>query len=240
MSVGLINNKTTFANKLSSYLQEVDYRVVKTESERDEIFKLRYKCYLREGAISSNPLERFSDDYDNMENCWIFGIYIDERLVSSIRFHVISPKDRKGPASDVFPDVVLPMLEKGQTVVDPTRLVVDHEASREYPELHFATMRVACMAAEFFNADFCLATVRQEHQAFYRRIFNFKRVCEPRPYPTLLKPISLLAGDMDTIRNEVAQRYPLFVSSYTERKLLFEQINMQGPLTRFYHDVVNA
>lgn len=240
MSVGLVKSKMSFANKLSGYLQEVDYRVVKTDKERDDIFKLRYKCYLKEGAISPCASQRFSDDYDNMENCWIFGIYIDERLVSSIRFHVISPEDRKGPAADVFPDVVLPMLEQGQTVVDPTRLVVDYEASREYPELHFATMRVACMAAEFFGADYCLATVRQEHQAFYRRIFNFKRVCEPRPYPTLLKPISLLAGDMDTIRNEVASRYPLFVSSFTERKLLFEQVNMPGPLARFYNDVVNA
>ena len=33
------------------------------------------------------------------------------------------------------------------------------------------TVRLAYVAASYFNADIGLATVRAEHQAFYRRVF---------------------------------------------------------------------
>lgn len=240
MSVGIEGRERSFSRRLSDYLQDVDYRVAATDAEREAIYRLRYQCYLKEEAILPNRSQRFKDDYDDFGNCWIFGIHMGDRLVSSIRFHVLSPETPAGPASDVFPDIVRPMIENGLTVIDPTRLVVDHEMSRQYPELAYVTMRIACMASEHFEAAFCLATVRAEHQAFYRRIFNFVPVCEPRPYPTLLKPISLLAGDMAKVRDEVAERYPIFASSFTERRMLFEQPKSEKELAAFLPVAVNA
>ena len=223
MSVGIVNSERPFAQKLTGYLQDVDYRVSARAVDRDQIFHLRYVNYLREKAIFPNVARRYDDDYDQMDNCWLFGVHLDGELVSSIRFHVISSDRPYGPALDVFPDIVRKMIDQGSTVIDPTRLVVDHNISPMHPELPYVTMRVACMAAEYFEAEYCLATVRANHQGFYRRIFNFKKMCEPRPYPTLLKPISLLAGDMAIVRDDVAERYPLFMSSFTERRMLFEQ-----------------
>lgn len=244
MSVGGLAAKRSFSEKLAGYLQDADYRIAATTSERNRIFQLRYRCYLRESAILPNLRERFEDTYDRMDNCWLFGIHMDGELVSSIRFHVTSPQAPYGPALDVFPDVVRPMIEKGLTVIDPTRLVVDTEAAKHYPELAYVTMRVACMASEYFEAAYCLATVRAEHQAFYRRIFGFRKMCEPRPYPTLLKPISLLAGDMALVRDVVAERYPIFVSSFTERRMLFEQPKSEAELLqeqeRFFPRAVNG
>lgn len=223
MSVGSLSNARPFAQRLSGYLQDADYRVASSEADREAIFRLRYRAYLREGAIEPNPQQRFTDSYDDMDNCWMFGIHLDDRLVSSIRFHVISPEQPRGPAYDVFPDIIRPMIQDGQTVVDPTRLVVDRAMTELYPELPYVTIRAAFMAAEYYEAEYMLATVRKEHQAFYRRFFGFKQLCEPRPYPTLLKPISLLAANMPLQRDTVVERYPIFLSSYTERRMLFEQ-----------------
>lgn len=223
MSSVAAEQKRSFSNRLSDYLQDADYRIAATNLDRGQIFGLRYKCYVREEAILPNAQKRFKDDYDDMDNCWIFGVHVENKLVSSIRFHTISPSKSYGPAMDVFPDIVRPMIARGMTIIDPTRLVVDPIASKLHPELPFATMRVACMASEHFKANYCLATVRAEHQAFYKRVFDFKPICEPRPYPTLLKPIALLAGDMAKVRDRVAERYPIFVSSFTERRLLLEQ-----------------
>lgn len=230
MSVGVSSNNRPFAQRLNGYLQDADYRVASRQEDRDAIFRLRYDAYLRENAIEENAKRRFTDAYDQMENCWLFGIHLDDRLVSSIRFHVISPEAPMGPAYDVFPDIVRPMVRAGQTVVDPTRLVVDRAMTELYPELPYVTIRAAFMAAEYFEAEYMLATVRREHQAFYKRFFGFEQLCEPRPYPTLLKPISLLAANMPRQRDTVVARYPIFLSSFTERRMLFEQTRIDDDL----------
>ncbi|MGB7286830.1 MAG: hypothetical protein WBC71_07855 [Salaquimonas sp.] len=217
-----------FSERLNGYLQDADYRVACNSSEREALFALRYRSYRREETIAENPQKRFTDDYDLMDNCWLFGVYLDERLVSSIRFHIISPESPKGPAYDVFPDIVRPMVVAGKTIVDPTRLVVDREMTELYPELPYVTIRSAFMAAEHFEAEYMLATVRKEHQAFYKRMFGFTELCEPRPYPMLMKPISLLAANMPLQRDTVVGKYPIFLSSFTERRMLFEQDNQPG------------
>ncbi len=214
---------SSLSSRLSLALGEVTYHKVTDNKDRDEIFALRYHAYLAEGAIDPNPEMRFRDAYDDMDNCWIFGVRYAGELVSAIRFHVISKASRKGPALDVFPDIVSPIVESGMTVVDPTRLVVSRTASRLHPELPYLTVRIACMAAEYFNAVKCLATVRVEHEAFYQRIFNFVPMTEPRPYPTLKRPIALMVGEMEHIRERVATRYPVFTSSEAERDALFER-----------------
>jgi hypothetical protein len=241
MSVGIVSHERPFAQRLSGYLQDADYRVASTQEDRESIFRLRYHAYLREKAIEENPEGRFTDVYDAMSNCWLFGIHLDGRLVSSIRFHVISPENPKGPAYDVFPDIVRPMIENGQTVIDPTRLVVDRAMTELYPELPYVTIRAAFMAAEYYETEYMLATVRREHQAFYRRFFGFEQMCEPRPYPSLLKPISLLAANMPRQRDTVVSRYPIFLSSYTERRMLFEQDQIDSDdLPMIQPHIVNA
>jgi hypothetical protein len=213
----------SFADKLRDFSNEISYSKAVTPAEQDAVYRLRYQAYLNEGAINPAASGRFTDDYDAMPNCQIFGIHMGADLVSSIRFHVISREMRRGPALDVFPDLLHPMIEQGMTVVDPTRLVVDHRSSREHPQLPYLTMRIACMAAEYYGAAHCLATIRSEHQAFYKRIFGFRQMCEARPYPTLKSRIALMIGDMNEIRDRVADKYPVFTSSHAEQWLLFEQ-----------------
>ncbi len=221
-------NGSNFATKLLAYLQEADYRVASSRVDREEIYRLRYESYLNEGAIGENPSRMFNDDYDDFDNCWIFGIHLDEKLVGSIRFHVITPEDRKGPAYDVFPDLVGPMLDDGLSLIDPTRFAADIEATKNYPEMPFLTLRVACMAYEYFGADYVLATVRKEHAAFYRRVFNAEFMCEPRPYPLLNSSICLLRANVRGVREKLARRYPIFESSLTERRMIFDQpVNVQ-------------
>ena len=233
-------SKQPFVERLSGYLQDADYRVASSKQDRDTLYQLRYKAYRREDTILENAEKRFSDDYDLMDNCWLFGVHHNGRLVSSIRFHIISPQHPKGPAYDVFPDIVRPMISAGKTIVDPTRLVVDRPMTEFYPELAYVTIRAAFMAAEYFEAEYMLATVRQEHQAFYKKLFGFKALCEPRPYPSLLKPISLLAANMPTQRDSVVTKFPIFLSSFTERRMLFQQNNQALDEPEYFLYAVNG
>jgi hypothetical protein len=223
MSALAADQPTSLVDRVQELLQRVDYRRIETTEERLAIFRLRYQAYLREGAISANPSGQFSDPVDDRENCWIFGVYIDGKLASSIRLSVTIPGCIDIPALDVFSDVLLGDILAGQTFVDPTRFVADREMSRAFPELPYVTLRLPWLALEYFDASYMLAAVRAEHQAFYKRLWGSKPVCEPRPYPNLQKPISLMTLDYRAVRERVHHRYPFFRSSQFERRMLFER-----------------
>jgi len=212
---------SSLSDRVLGLLERVDYRRVETAEERDAIFKLRYAAYRWEGAIPPNASERFSDDLDDTANALIFGVYVDGELASSIRLHVGTLAQPQLPALNVFSDLLSPVIAAGRTVIDPTRFVADRAASRRHPELCYVTTRLAWLASEYFAANMLLATVRVEHQAFYRRVFGHRLICEPRHYPSLTKPICLMALDYPTARERVLQRNPFFRSSLFERRMLF-------------------
>ena len=208
-------------DRVLALLERVDYRRAETTEEREAIFRLRYNAYLHEGAIPPNASERFADHLDDASNAWIFGVHVDGELASSIRLHVASRQFPELPALNVFSDLLSPEIGAGKTIIDPTRFVADRSASRRFPELCYVTTRLAWLASEFFHTSLLLATVRAEHQAFYRRVFGHRLICDPRHYPSLAKPISLMALDYAQARERVPQRYPFFRSTFFERRMLF-------------------
>jgi N-acyl amino acid synthase FeeM len=212
-----------FVDRVDRLLQRVDYRRADSTEERIAIFKLRHEAYVREGAIAARLSGEFSDPFDDNENAWIFGVYVDGELASSIRLNISLPAASEFPTLDVFPDVLGDAVHDGKRFVDPTRFVADRAASRRYPELPYVTVRLPWMASEYFKADFLLAAVRPEHQAFYKRLLGHEAVSEPRPYPNLQKPISLMSLDYHSARERVHRRYPFFRSTYFERRMLFER-----------------
>ena len=65
-------------------LEHVDYRRADTAEEKDEIYRLRYRAYLREGAILASESERVTDRYDDLPNNFTFGIYIRAGLIKPV------------------------------------------------------------------------------------------------------------------------------------------------------------
>ena len=78
----------SLSDRVLALLERVNYRRADSAEEREAIFRLRYEAYLREGAIPSSTSKRFCDALDDTTNAWIFGLYIEGELVSSIRLHV--------------------------------------------------------------------------------------------------------------------------------------------------------
>jgi len=212
-----------FRDRIANLLAKVDYRRADSAEERDAIGRLRYQAYLREGAIYANSSKTFSDPYDETDNAYLFGLHVDGQLASSLRLHVASKQLPDTPSLEVFYDVLRPLIDAGKILVDSTRFVADERLSRLYRGLPYATLRLCMLAAEYFGADHLLAAIRVEHQAFYRRAFNHRVICEPRPYPQLAKPICLMTVHFPSAAEELYRRYPFFRSSPLERQRLFER-----------------
>lgn len=216
-----IRVKPSLAERGAELLSRVEYRLMQSEAEREQIYRLRYRAYLQENAIEPNPDRRIEDRFDTLPNSWIFGLYIEGVLASSIRISVATPHNPLTPAVDAFPDYLEPELARGKIVVDPNRFVADPMRTKRIPELPYLTVRLGYVACGHFNADIGTATVRAEHQAFYRRVFLQDVLCAPRPYPSLTKPLSLMAAHYPTVREKIFRRYPYFRSTSEERNRLF-------------------
>jgi hypothetical protein len=216
-------------------LEHVDYRLAETGEEKEKIYRLRYRAYLREGAILPSASERVTDAYDDLPNNFTFGIYIQNELYSSIRISVLNSEWRGSPSSEMFADLIHPELDRGKVIIDPTRFVADPEKAKRFPELPYITVRLGYLACGHFNADIGLANVRPEHRAFYRKVFLQEPWGEPRLYPGLIKPVGLMAANYLSIRDRVFQRFPYMRSSAFERRMLF---NRKGQTARL--DLVSS
>lgn len=207
----------------SDLLDQVDYRLAQTPEEKEAIYNLRYRAYLREGAVQASPDQRVTDQYDDLPNAWTFGIFLHGELYSSVRISLLTSEWRLSCSAEAFGEILNPRLDRGEIIVDPARFVADPDKARRFPELPYVTLRLAYMACEYFNADFGLAIVRAEHQAFYRRVFMHETIAEPRFFPGLLKPVGLMAADFPALREKVFERYPMMRSTAFERRMLFER-----------------
>ncbi|MGE0650802.1 MAG: hypothetical protein AB7P12_03505 [Alphaproteobacteria bacterium] len=196
-------------------------RPAESAVDREAIYRLRYQCYLREGAIEPSFPPRMSDRFDDLGNAWIFGVHRNGVLLGSIRLNVTTRESRDLPALTVFSRELRHKINAGKVIVDPTRFVIDREAGGGDRLLPYVFVRIAWMAAEHFAADYLLATVRTEHQAFYKRTLGHQVLCEARPYPSLSKPISLMSLEVPAARQAVLARHPYFASTEQERAVMF-------------------
>jgi len=223
---------TSFSDRIFNALDRVDYRRVESAEDLDAVCRMRYEAYVREGALAPDFSKRLTDRFDELENTWTFAVYIDGLMASSFRLHVAKAGNSDTPAMQIFPEFLKSEIEAGKTILDPTRFVADWTVARRYPELPYITVRLGYMAAEYFGADFVLASVRTEHQAFYKRVFGHHEICPPRPYLTLTKPLSLMTLHYPSARERILRRHPFFRSTLFERRMLFERTVEQVALER--------
>jgi len=82
-----------------------------------------------------------------------------------------------------------------------------------------------------------LAAVRVEHQAFYRRLFMMKPLCEPRMFPNLTKLFSLMGINYMPVRDQIIRRYPFMNSSMAEMTALFGRERVDVDMSGFKQPV---
>lgn len=227
---GQIAPTSRFAGALIDILDRVTYRRVTPEQQSDPVYRLRYEAYRREGFVPLSPGAVVHDEFDDLPNCYCYGIYIDDELVSSLRLHYMTPEFRMSPSYSVFQDVLDPLLDAGHTIIDPGRFTADYEATLAYPALPFLTLRIAVMATWHFRVKFCLSSVRPEHAAFYRRVFQSTRLAEARYYHGLSFPMEMWSCDCPVVYPGLLRRYPFFRSTEEERQRLFSPPHLSPAL----------
>lgn len=216
-----VSEQHSFAARLQTLLTRTSYRVILEPHEREAVYRLRYEANVREGTILANPDGRLYDRFDETPNALNIGMFVDGELTAALRLHVLSAAHPISPALDAYPDLVAPLLAKGATLIDTSRLAANFTRARRIPQLPYVVLRAAIMAAEHFGTGYITGACRAEHFPFYAREYMGVRACPPRPYPTLVKPLCLVLIDFAENRQAILERRPFYASMTNERAALF-------------------
>lgn len=202
------------------------YKVLTDSQDLEELYRLRYKCYRAEQSIASNEREIMTDAFDESANCVHVAVTLDEQILAAVRLHLVSRLCLTSPTVEVFPEI-LEQTAPTQTILDPTRFVIDPSARMQRVPLHFLALRIPFLATMFYDIDLALAPVRAEHAAFYRRYLRYESTMQPRDYPGLKKPIHLLTAKVKEQRQAVLARTPVFgpVEDIPHSNILFPPLS---------------
>ena len=177
--------------------------IAHTPEERDEVYKLRYEAYRRDGAIDPQPGDRFSDHFDALPNRFSLVVrHYDAPARATVRLSVLR-RDlgwTEAPSRRVFGDH--PALEAmaGESYVEASRLCFGPLARRDiFVKLlgHMAAL------GDIYETGWLAACPRVEHAQVYKRLFGFRQSAEPRQYYGVHFQTELLGVRREEIRQHV-------------------------------------
>jgi hypothetical protein len=208
---------------ISEFSKRVRCRIASNYVERDAIFKLRYRSYLRAGLISRNSFERHIEANDHAANSYLIGLYVDRRLISSMRVQIGARTTPIFRSLELFPDILGPLLRNNATVVDMSCVATDALLARQYTLIPHLVLRTWVLAAEHFRADYIAAAVRPQHQLFFRRALNDELLTEMRQSSHRPEPVGLLTLNFGVSARRLYDDLPFLRSTSNERYGLFER-----------------
>lgn len=212
---------SSFARNIMDLLDRIEYRRCDTGEDLEAVFRLRYAAFHAHGLLDTIVEQKLVDRLDETPNCYCFGVFMEGELVSTVRLHHLTRDIPEAPTMTVFGDRLLPRLARSETFIDPSRLAVDPKLTPAMRGLPYVTLRLAVIANTFFDATACISMIREEHTAFYNRIFGSVQVGEPRLYPPFTMPIYFYESNCARNMAPTLERFPFFRSTAMERRMLF-------------------
>lgn len=213
----------SFAGKVQALLERTEYRRCVSGEDLEAIYRLRYRAYKLHDFIAESSDQMVSDELDDASNCYRFGVFIDGELASTVRIHHITRAEPYGPIMKTFGDVLMPRLARGESFINPTLFAGEPHYRSPARALPYLTLRLGLVASVHFDATSCVGVIREEHTAFYRRIFGAAQVGEPRTYPPFSVPVMLYDANCAINREPILKRFPFFKSTRVEQRLLFDR-----------------
>lgn len=222
-----------FSRNVLNVMENIEYRLCEDGEDLEDIYRLRYNSYYKAGMIKEDASRMVVDEFDGLPNAYLYGVYYDGNLVSTVRLHHVTKEFPQSPSVKVFGDVLEPRLAAGETFIDPSRFAADGEWSATLRVLPYITLRIALVACHHFKPAACLNAIKEEHAAFYRRIFIAEAIVRGRTYPGLTMPVDLWQAVCPMSPDQGARRFAFFRSTPLERRMLFTKSSegYRPPLT---------
>ncbi len=207
--------------QMLAVMDGVEYRRIVSSEDLEDVGLLRRDAFNAHNLYTTKFTDPIIEDLDVDDDTYLFGLYHEGQLVSSMRLNVLSKDSVETPALGLCRTTLSPLLDQGMVFIDPSRFAIDAEASKAIPVLPILTHRLSTMMTIEFNADHCLCVVKHSHEAYYRRVFGATRLAEPF-VPEGMIPLTLLLGISRGNQDYIIDRNPLFKYTETEARMMFD------------------
>jgi hypothetical protein len=189
-------------------------RIASTPVDRELVYRLRYLCYLRKGAIEPRDEPRFSDHFDGSLSNFSFLVTNAADPVATVRISVVKPQIgwTESPASSVFSDDPSFQAVARESYVEANRLCFGEYARRDAFVRLLGNMAAL---ADVFSVEWLIACPRVEHVGVYERMFGFRKLAEPRTYFGVNFQTQLLGIRRRELAEYVASR-PFIVAAWRD------------------------
>lgn len=214
-------SKRAFAGSIFTLLDRVEYRRIVEPEDFADVARLREQAYKSRAFIEADKFGPLIDEYDRMKDCYVIGVYVDEKLTSTVRIHVVSESHIHGPVALYFPHRAKELVADGKRYVDPSRFAADSQALWDYPLLPFITLRAVSMAHTYFETDNIAKVVRADTASFYKRSFGSVEVEPAQEVAHFTVPLAMLVASDLEIQHRLNTRYRFFRSLQSEQRMMF-------------------
>lgn len=175
--------------------RELTHFLAGAQAQKEDIFRLRYDAYVADGLIGENHDGILADKYDFETASVLYGVTLQGRLVSTIRLSILSGDKRSSVSYEAFGEYLDPILDRGETIVDGTRLAVRCGDKAARRDVLLYTLALTANFASTRMVGHGSIAVRENHIPFYKR-YGFDVVGEPRLYNGMLTPRTLMIIDL--------------------------------------------
>lgn len=146
-------------------------------------FQLRYRAYLKAGAIAPNDSQLVQDQYDLAENSRIHLIWFDGKPIASVRGCIWSDRYDWGKIEAVehFRPEITQQFGITSRLLESTRYVVDPEfQGRKSLFAQILMFRIHALNSAIHGCQHIVTAVQAKHAPFYKRMLNFDPISEAK------------------------------------------------------------
>ena len=216
--------------RINDLLPSIEYRHMVDPEDREAAIELRNRGY-GESFPVPDDWEGVADRYDGCSNTKTFGIFHLGKLVSTIRLAVVTAQNPDSLEVTLYGKRLHDMLDRGDVLIDVSRLSVDRKSAEMIPELPYITFRTIALCCRHYNADAFVSSLRTRHLPFYKRVFGGRVVGEPVYYDVLKCEFNLVVFPLAEISDELYRKFTCFESTYLERRQLFGRADAMPGIT---------
>ena len=221
--------KQALSHRAFEVMDDIEYRPVRNSEDLEQVVALRKKCYTHHDIFAQKTSE-FQNDADVDPKNHVIGIHYQEALVASVRIELLHASNRDTNCMHYFPEILEPLVDQGLRFVDPTRFSIAPGISQFIPSMPYIVLRLVFMATVYYGYDFSLCMLRSAHRGFYSRVFLASQISPLKTFDFFNDPYALYTTALKS-EAQICQNYPLFLSTKTERNLLFEPSLAGNPQT---------
>jgi hypothetical protein len=181
---------------------DLECLLARNPKDRDDVYRLRFTCYHRNGSIDYSEDERFSDAFDLQPNSFSFLVRGAAEPLATVRLTVVRNEEgwEDSPVQHVYGDDLAMQQMASESYVEASRLCFGPQARRG---AFLKLVGYMAAMADFYETEWLVACPREEHVHTYEKLFGFRALAPARQYFGVKFKTQLLATHREKLRSHI-------------------------------------